>query len=155
LKIILMRHGEAESSARSDAGRNLTAHGESQVQVCANQAYADQKDSLMMVEHIVASPFLRAQQTAVLAQSLFSPMIPIETWSEITPSGKNEAVLDKLDRSKAAALLLVTHQPFVSSFIFYLTGSEIRMGTASIASIQMNAMMVGCGEVDWVLHSEY
>ena len=115
---------------------------------------ADQKASLMMVEHIVASPFQRAQQTAVLAQSLFSPPIPIETWSEITPSGENEAVLDKLGGSKAAGLLLVTHQPFISSFIFYLTGSEIRMGTASIVSIQMNAMMVGCGEVDWVSHSE-
>jgi phosphohistidine phosphatase len=155
LKIILMRHGEAESSARSDAGRNLTAHGESQVRACAKGAYASQKVSLMMVERIVASPFLRAQQTAVLAQNLFSPPIPIETWSEITPSGKNEAVLDKLGRSKAAALLLVTHQPFVSNFVFYLTGSEIRMGTASMVSIQMNAMMVGCGEVDCELHSEF
>ena len=81
MNIILMRHGEAQLSARSDAGRNLTARGESQVRACANQAYADQKDSLMMVELIVASPFLRAQQTAVLAQSLFSPPVPIETWS--------------------------------------------------------------------------
>jgi phosphohistidine phosphatase len=150
-----MRHGEAELSAKSDAGRNLTARGERQVLACVNQADASQNVLLAMVEQIVASPFVRAQQTAVLVQSLFSPPIPIETWSEITPSGSKENVLEKLGISKAAALMLVTHQPFIGNFIFYLTGSEIRMGTASIVSIQMNAMMAGCGEVDWVIHSEF
>jgi phosphohistidine phosphatase len=150
-----MRHGEAELSAKSDAGRNLTARGERQVLACVNQAFASQNVSLMMVEQIMASPFIRAEQTAVLVQSLFSPPIPIETWSEITPSGSKENVLEKLSILKAAALMLVTHQPFIGNFIFYLTGSEIRMGTASIVSIQMNAMMAGCGEVDWVIHSEF
>jgi phosphohistidine phosphatase len=152
-----MRHGEAELSAKSDAGRNLTARGERQVLACVKGAYANQKQkaSLMIVEQILASPFVRAEQTAVLAQSLFSPLIPIETWSEITPSGSEEAVLDKLGKSKAAALMLVTHQPLIGNFIFYLTGSEIRMGTASIVSIQMNAMMAGCGEINWVLHSDF
>lgn len=154
LKILLMRHGEAELSAKSDAGRNLTARGERQVLACANQANASQNDSLTVVEQIIASPFVRAEQTAVLVQSMFSPLIPIETWSEITPSGSKEVVLDKLSKSKAAVLMLVTHQPFIGKFIFYLTGDEIRMGTASIVSIQMSAMTARCGEVDWVLHSE-
>lgn len=154
MKIMLIRHGEAESSAPSDAERRLTARGETEVLACINRACTIQGVAPVAAEQILASPFVRAQQTAALVQGVLTPPIPIETWAEITPSGSSEIVLDKIINSNVSELVIVTHQPFVSRFIFYLTGAETRMGTASITSIRMDAMVVGCGEVEWILHSE-
>lgn len=154
MKILLMRHGEAESRAPSDEKRRLTARGESEVLSCASEAFANRLVPPTMIEQIIASPYVRAQQTAVLLQGLFTPLVPIETWSEIVPSGNGEVVLNRLRKLEVEELILVTHQPFVSNFIFYLTGTDVRMSTASIALLQMDVMVAGCGEVECVLHSK-
>lgn len=144
-----MRHGEAESAAKSDRERRLTPTGEREV-----VAVVGQLAKVVIPTRMIASPYVRAQQTAALVQGLSTNPGSLETWREIDPSGHCESVLDKLDRSKAGELMLVTHQPFISRFIFYLTGVEISMGTASMALIQLHEMVAGCGEVEWVIHSD-
>ncbi len=60
MKVWILRHGEAEPQARSDDQRNLTEHGRKQVLRSAAQLIGQPLDA------IVASPYVRAQQTAAL-----------------------------------------------------------------------------------------
>ena len=63
MRLWLLRHGEAEPQAASDAARELTAHGRKEVQQAAAQLAG------RPLTAIVASPYVRAQQTAELVRS--------------------------------------------------------------------------------------
>ncbi len=147
LKIILMRHGEAESRSGPDANRHLTIFGEREVVASAGKIA-----ERLRPESIVASPYTRAQQTARLVRDVWNREILIDTWDEITPTGNCALVRDKLVTIAPQEIMLVTHQPFISTFIRYLTGKEIPMATAMIASINIEVIVQEGGEVEWVEH---
>ena len=147
MKIILMRHGEAESKAGSDANRRLTISGEQEVVASAGRIV-----ERVRPQSIVASPYTRAQQTAHLVRDVWNHEILIDTWDEITPTGNCALVRDKLVGIASQDIMLVTHQPFISTFIRYLTGKEIPMATAMVASINIEVIAEEVGEVEWVEH---
>jgi phosphohistidine phosphatase len=62
VKLWILRHGEAEGHARTDAERNLTEHGRGEVLRSAAHLIGQP------ITAIVASPYVRAQQTAFVAQ---------------------------------------------------------------------------------------
>jgi broad specificity phosphatase PhoE len=61
-------------------------------------------------------------------------------------------VLDKLADLGRSDVMVVTHQPFISLFIYYFTGVETGMGTASIVEIRFEDLIEGCGEIEWIKH---
>jgi phosphohistidine phosphatase len=142
-----MRHGEAESTFESDETRNLTRRGENDVIEMATQL-----GGKMDLNLIVASPYLRAKQTA----RLFAKGLGLKDlnccWDELTPSGQPSIVLDKIAILGITNLLVVTHQPFISRVIEYLTGVETGMGTASVVAIQLEHCVEGGGEIQWLRH---
>ena len=142
-----MRHGEAERRSRSDASRALTIFGEQEVRACALRI-----GEPMRPQSIVASPYTRAQQTAHLIRDVWGSEMVINTWDEITPTGNCVLVRDKLLKTALINIMLVTHQPFISAFILYLTGQEIPMATAMVASIHTEVMAEEGGEIEWVEH---
>ena len=79
--LIIMRHGDAEPSAVSDKGRPLSARGRSEVQRIGRALAAH-----LSIDKIVASPLVRAQETASLVAACFSHEIqrtrvrPIAQW---------------------------------------------------------------------------
>jgi phosphohistidine phosphatase len=143
-----MRHGEAQPRAPSDALRELTERGEKEV-----IANAGRMQALVDIEMLISSPYIRARQTAGLVQQQLPQELAITNWQEITPSGDCAVVFDKICAAEMAGILLVTHQPFISKFINYLTGSSVAMGTASVVAIENELLMVGCGEVQWQIHN--
>ncbi|MGH8353342.1 MAG: histidine phosphatase family protein, partial [Pseudomonas sp.] len=58
MRLWLLRHGEAEPQARSDAERALTKHGRKEVLKAAGHLAG------RPLAAILASPYVRAQQTA-------------------------------------------------------------------------------------------
>jgi len=62
VKLWVLRHGQAEAHAATDAERNLTAHGREEVLGSAAQLIGKPIDA------IIASPYVRAQQTAHLVR---------------------------------------------------------------------------------------
>ena len=146
-----MRHGEAESKFESDQLRPLTRRGQSEAIVMADLLVNE-----MAPELIIASPYVRAQQTAKLVKKRFGLLAAIITWDELTPAGQPSIVLDKVADLREAEVMCVTHQPFISHFIDYLTGVETGMGTASVVAIQMEkeACLQGCGEIEWIRHRQ-
>ena len=142
-----MRHGEAESRFDLDASRPLTVRGRREVAKVITAARANISPVI-----IVASPYRRAQQTARLVADSLDLLVPVQSWDELLPSGAAETVLHRMAQLDAEELLVVTHQPFISNFIYYLTGLEQSMGTASIAAILLQELQEGTGEVLWLEH---
>ncbi len=153
-----MRHGDAERHAESDERRPLSEFGMQQVK--------DQAEKLaergLAPARVIASPLLRAQQTATLVTSAIGYAGNIETNALISPDGNPQKVLDELigpmlDRAdldasgQVAQNLLVTHQPFVSGLVIFLTGAKVFLDTANVVSIDLSFPVAKSGEIRWFL----
>ncbi len=121
MKIYIMRHGEAEHFADSDAQRQLTPRGRKESEIVAQacvEAGAAQFDKVLV------SPYIRAQQTWQEVASCFQST-SIVTCEDITPYGQSEVVADYVcalaDVEQLESVLLVSHLPLVG----YLTAEFV------------------------------
>lgn len=139
MKLWVLRHGEAEPHARSDAERNLTAQGRKEVLSSAAQLIGQPIDA------IIASPYVRAQQTAQLVREALGFDAPIRTVPWLTPDSNPLAALEQLN--SADNLLLVSHQPLVGKLIGLLQHGHLRnaqaMNTASLAELEGDWPLAG------------
>ena len=132
MKIWILRHGEAQPHARRDAERELTVKGREQVLHSAARLLDQPLDS------ILASPYVRAQQTAELVRNAlgFAPQLISVPW--LTPDSDPRQAMSQLPDS--GNVLLVTHQPFVGDLISLLMHGHMRqpqpMHTASLAELE-------------------
>ncbi|MEE1920589.1 phosphohistidine phosphatase SixA [Pseudomonas sp. 148P] len=141
MKVWVLRHGEAEPQARSDAQRNLTDHGRKQVLRSAAHLLGQPLDA------ILASPYVRAQQTAGLVHDALGFAEPLRTVSWLTPDSDPDRVVAELDALGLEHVLLVSHQPLVSSLLGLLGHGSRHAGepmsTASLAELQGDAPLAG------------
>jgi phosphohistidine phosphatase len=137
----LLRHGEAEPRARTDAARELTQHGRKQVMHSAAHLHG------RALTAILASPYVRAQQTAQLVREALDFAAPIVTVPWLTPDGDLAEALRYLDAHADQALLLVTHQPFVGDLAGLLLHGHrqdpVPMSTASLAELEGEFALAG------------
>lgn len=132
MRVWVLRHGEAEGHARSDAQRKLTDHGREEV--LRSAAHLIGRD----IRAIIASPYVRAQQTAQLVREAlgFEPEIRTVAW--LTPESNPLDVLKHLDNDDD--VLLVSHQPFVGELISLMLHGHMRqpqpMHTASLVELE-------------------
>ena len=139
MKLWILRHGEAESHASSDAQRNLTERGREEVLHSAAHLIGQP------ISAIIASPYVRAQQTAQLVREALGFVPEIRTVSWLTPDGNPLQVLEKLDTDDN--VLLVSHQPLVGSLISFMQHGHQRqpqpMYTASLAELEGDFPLAG------------
>lgn len=139
MKLWVLRHGEAEGHARTDAERELTEHGRAEVLRSAAHLIGQSVDA------IIASPYVRAQQTAQLVRQALGFEADIRTVPWLTPEGNPLEVLNKLDSDDN--VLLVSHQPLVGSLISFLQHGHQRqpqpMHTASLAELEGDFPLAG------------
>lgn len=139
MKLWVLRHGEAESHAPSDAQRNLTECGREEVLHSAAHLIGQP------ISAIIASPYVRAQQTAQLVREALGFVPEIRTVSWLTPDGNPLQVLEKLDTDDN--VLLVSHQPLVGNLISFLQHGHQRqpqpMHTASLAELEGDFPLAG------------
>ena len=141
MKLWLLRHGEAEPRARTDAERNLTEAGRNEVQVSAGHLQGQP------LEVILVSPYQRAQQTAEIARQALGFSGPVETVPWLTPESDPKDAILYLDRRSEQNLLLVTHQPFVGALGGMLISGNrdapLPMATASLAELEGDHLAAG------------
>ncbi|PKF79026.1 phosphohistidine phosphatase SixA [Vibrio sp. vnigr-6D03] len=121
MKIFIMRHGEAETFANSDAERALTSRGVNQsvlvAKACAEQGEAE-------FSKVLVSPYLRAQQTWNAIKQYLTTSDQ-ETSDDITPYGKSDDVFEYICAAAQVqnleSVLLVSHLPLVG----YLTAEFV------------------------------
>lgn len=139
MKLWILRHGEAEAHARTDAERNLTERGRAEVLRSAAHLIGQPLGA------IIASPYVRAQQTARLVREALGFVPDIRTVPWLTPEGSPEQVLAHLVAEDN--VLLVSHQPLVGNLISFLQRGHSRqpqpMYTASLAQLEGEFALAG------------
>jgi phosphohistidine phosphatase len=134
MKLWLLRHGEAEPTARADAERHLTAHGRQQVREAAAQLHG------RPLRAVLVSPYVRAQQTAELLCEVLAFAGVRQTVPWLTPESELRQTLRELDGYAFDELLLVTHQPLVGALAGLLIHGHrqqpVAMNTASLALLE-------------------
>ena len=117
MKVFIMRHGEAEHFANTDAERALTKRGK-KLSLAVAQAAAEQ--GVTHFDKVLVSPYLRAQETWLEISEVFSGN-KVETSEDITPYGVSDQVFDytiaMAEVENLESVLFVSHLPLVG----YLT----------------------------------
>lgn len=113
MNIFIMRHGEAEHFAQSDAERALTDHGQSASLAVARECA---KKGVAKFDKVLVSPYVRAQQTWKVISQCFTAD-QVEICDDITPYGEAGQVAEYIsalvDVHHYQNLLIVSHLPLV------------------------------------------
>ena len=126
-----MRHGDAEPSAVSDEVRPLSARGRSEVQEVGRALVAH-----LGIDRIVASPLVRAQETASLVAACYSHEIQRDTCVSLSPNGIPDQVIAEFDEG-VGSVLLVTHMPLIADLVSALSGKRQAVQTAELFCFDM------------------
>jgi len=138
MQVFIMRHGDASQFGSSDAERPLTEQGQLEASVMAKWLQGNHIE----FDHILISPYKRAQQTAAQLLSILDCSPSTTTLDLITPSGSTQAVHDYIDGISAVErierLLIVSHMPLVSYLVAELTVEQEApiFQTAAIAEVE-------------------
>jgi len=150
--LYLLRHGEAEAPRTNDARRALTAHGRDEVRASAALLAG------IPLQAILASPYVRTQQTAELLATQVAYRGVIETAGWLTPDSDLREVLDRLSERGEDELLLVTHQPLVGALGGLLVHGHrqqpLPMGTASLAVLSGDMALAGAMQLVSLTHPQ-
>lgn len=141
MQIFVMRHGQAEANAPSDAQRALSSTGVKEA-TRMGQWLAKSQDGF---DCIYVSPYVRAQQTAAQVIQALPYQVNSVTLSFITPEDNARIVQDYLDgvctEQAFNKILIVSHMPLVSYLVAQLTVDHAMpiFQTASVAQINYDA----------------
>ncbi len=118
MKIILIRHGQAEDETRPDSARQLTVFGQQQAAQTADYVTANYAP-----DHFVVSTYDRAQQTLAQLQSR-APEVPVTVQDNITPSDDAKTALAELANINGECLVVVCHMSIVANLASLLTNDS-------------------------------
>lgn len=146
MNLYLLRHGEAEASAHTDAARQLTAKGRQDVHDVAKQFAARR----LPLEHCFVSPYIRAQQTAALFAGQLQQAISSTTTELLIPEVRAGTVIDFLDKNiQGRNVLLVSHNPLLSELNALLTEGNINemhiLATSELVCLSLDIAGLGMG----------
>ncbi|MFA7554396.1 MAG: phosphohistidine phosphatase SixA [Spongiibacteraceae bacterium] len=152
MNILIMRHGEAETYAESDAKRSLTELGCQQARLAGE--CLQQLD--LSFDQVWVSPYIRAQQTADELLSGYG-QLRRKVCEHLEPDAKISLIIDLLAACGKQNILLVSHQPLVSSLISMLESGNTRSGPpmspASMALLSADILLPGCSQLQWLRHA--
>ncbi len=139
MHIYIMRHGQAQMMASSDAQRALTSIG---IEQSARMAqYMRSKN--VVFDALMLSPYLRAQQTWRSVCDYFPKVAHQQTVKMLTPSGSVHKTLTEIFSLQAQGIksvLLISHLPLVGYLVSELApqSAVCAFSTSSIAHIELN-----------------
>jgi phosphohistidine phosphatase len=150
MRLYIVRHGEAEHHASTDAERALTKRGAGEVRALWSRLHASQPQP----KRIVSSPLLRAWQTASMVAGIWSEYLAVETKELLVPDTPVEHTLDWLMREpNPDGSVLVSHMPLVA----LLTGrlidapaSTYPFGLANVACLELDVVAPAGARLLWL-----
>lgn len=144
MKIILVRHGQAENERHPDSTRQLTEFGQAQARQTAEYVTTHYHP-----DRFVVSPYDRAQQTLAEFRAL-APEIPYSVQDNITPADDARKALIDIANIEAECLVVVCHMSIVAYIAGLLTGEYPESFSLAEARVfEMEFVMMGMAtEVD-------
>lgn len=131
-RFFLVRHARAEPSGPSDAARRLTPEGRA-----AFTARAKALAGRMDVTRIVASPFVRARETAELLSRATGAKVELD--DALSSGASSGRELLALGRRLGAGAALVGHNPEMAEAIAIAAGAGRQVEPGAIAAIDADA----------------
>lgn len=119
MELYLLRHGIAEDghAAQPDHLRSLTPEGERRLRVVLKRAAGAEVAPTL----ILSSPYLRAKQTAAIAQEVLPGKREIVLTDTLVPMGRPDEVWEEIRTHRAeGSILLASHEPLCSQLTAYL-----------------------------------
>ena len=152
LELYLIRHGVAADRGEEypdDSKRPLTSDG-----IARLKKEARALDLLgVTFEQILASPLVRARQTADVFSEIMKAKPPIATSDALTPAGSPAAVIQELSKHmRKASIALVGHEPNMGELAAHLIGAKIPLPfkKGAIARIDFSVFPPkGKGQLVW------
>ena len=148
--LYIMRHGDAVQFAKTDAERSLSDLGRGQA------ARMVPHFTQQLPSRVIASPYLRAQQTCDIVCNGLG-ITGFDTVNGITPDDDPFEVMRLLIPHEKETLLMVSHQPLVSSLVGLLVDGTVAggymMGTASVACLSLDVVSPGQATLQWLRHA--
>ncbi|MCP5162014.1 MAG: phosphohistidine phosphatase SixA [Hahellaceae bacterium] len=142
IKVWLMRHGEASFGGKDDFSRELTQRGSFQSAQVINRLKAGGDH----VDCVVASPLVRAQQTARIASDLLG--VAVITFDGLKPESDPADFIDWAEKQHLNNCLIVTHMPFVGDlYSLAVRGNYLDsepFGTSQLVGISADLWGAGC-----------
>jgi phosphohistidine phosphatase len=152
LVLDLVRHGHAEpGGSAGDQARRLTPGGRSALERLG--AHLEREGARH--NRVLASPLVRAAESATAVLGAFATHPAVETLEELSPDSTPKALLAALRGLGAADghALLVGHQPLLGQLTLLLTGTETTFAPGSLVRIECpRGPVAGSGRILLALH---
>lgn len=151
MDLYLLRHGDAANGPFDDSLRPLTEKGVSQAS-SAGRILASVNPP---IGRILSSPLLRAAQTAGIVGKELGSGEPIST-EALIPADNPGPLIAEINRNPCEALLLVGHEPLLSSLISVLIGGtrgvRVSMRKGGLAFLKTPfPVSPGTADLEWIL----
>jgi phosphohistidine phosphatase len=156
MDLYILRHGIAEEprATGGDAARRLTPEGIKKTRQAAKGMLAMD----LNFDLVLASPFLRAKETAEIVAKIFKLEKHLAFSKHLAPDGNPKELLDELKREfkKHESILLVGHEPFLSRLISLLisgdTAVPITLKKGGLCKLTTRSLHYGrCATLEWLL----
>ncbi|MCS6806308.1 MAG: phosphohistidine phosphatase SixA [Acidobacteriota bacterium] len=157
MELYILRHAiavERGTPGYRDSDRPLTPEGEKKMV----QAAHGMKALGLSFDLILTSPYQRARHTAEIVATVFDAQDKLITTTALTPAGDPAELVAELSRhgKSADSILLVGHEPYLSSFIStLLVGDErlqLTMKKGGLCKLTVNSLRHGrCATLQWLL----
>ena len=158
MNLFLLRHGIAEErdtpGFQNDFARPLTAKGKRQLR----QTCAAMRKMKIDFDLILASPLVRAKQTAKIAAKELERQRRLEFSDALKPGGDAKKLVQKIYAHKpaAASVLLVGHEPDLSRLVSLLVSGKLDLSLdfkkGGLAKLEAAKLRAGkCATLAWLL----
>ena len=146
VELYLLRHGEAGAAALGgDEARQLTEKGRRDVQAGAELLLR----ASAQPETVFTSPLARARQTGeIVAEALGLASQPDDRHC---PGATRRSVARLVGEQSYRRLLLVGHEPDLSSIVRQLTDGRVKMQTSAVARVNADRLEPGGGVLAWLV----
>lgn len=131
MKIYFIRHGEAEIYADDDFKRKLTRIGKIKLENSFT-AFANNLEDKRSYK-IYSSPLERAKETAEILSKHLDKDFEVKDY---LAGGRIRDILKTLDQE--GNYILVSHEPFISNWIYQLTGEMKIVSRGSINFVEID-----------------
>ncbi|WP_339898595.1 phosphohistidine phosphatase SixA [uncultured Gilvimarinus sp.] len=151
MRLFILRHGRAEPYQAMDASRALVPTGRDDVRLVVER----QRDKMPALTDVWVSPYVRARQSAEIARAALELPESCEHITDlIVPEARIDTLIAELYRSGLESVLLVSHQPLVSTLLDTLCGASEahHMKTASLAALELDVVAADMGRLLWIEH---
>jgi phosphohistidine phosphatase len=147
MEVYFFRHGEAEPAAPggSDQSRHLTDRGKRDVHTVGVRLQA----AGVKPEAILTSPLVRARQTGEILQQVFG--VKAEHDERLRCGATLGSVQTLLSECSKERVMLVGHEPDLSTIVGQLTGGRVKLSTSAVARVDVDTFEPGHGILMWLL----